>query len=153
MDVRNSFSRLKKKVKRIGGKRKPDRTEAGVDGKSVDSANSLARPEHHVVAGDGEGNAANADGQHACSMDRPLQPGEPELEPASGVENGQGAGEADFDGGEVSTVYSHLHPDAEAGAGSGPSQGENGVDEAGDEQFYSCSSTPSTPRSGEPDGM
>jgi len=153
MDVRNSLSRLKKKVKRIGGKRKPDRTGADADGESIDPANSLPQSVSHVVAGDGGGNGSDADGQQACSTDRPPQPNEPESVPTSGGENGRGGGDAGVDRGEVSLMYSHSHPDVEVGAGSGPGREEDGADEEGDEQFYSCSSTPSTPRIGEPDGM
>jgi len=153
MDVRNSFSRLKKKVKRMGGKRKPGRTGADTDGESISAASSLPQPEPHVVAGDGGGGGSDPDGRQASSTDQPLQPDEPESVPASGGEN-DGVGDADVDGGQVGTVYSHPHPGIESGTRSGPNRGGDGADEEGDEIFYSCSSTtPSAPRSGEPDGM
>ena len=153
MDVRDSFSRLKKKVKRIGGKLKPNRAGADTDGESIDPANPLPQPESHFVTGPGEGNGPDTDGRQACSTDRLPQPDEPETVVVSGSDDGRGGGDAGVAGGRGSTECSHPHPDVEAGAGSDVGQVGDGTDGEGDEQFYSCSSAPSTPRSMEPDGM
>ena len=64
-DARDSFSRLKKGIKRRlkRSKGKGDRTEASGDGERGDSSGSLPRPEPVVVAGggrEGEGNRSNA---------------------------------------------------------------------------------------------
>ena len=153
MGMRDSLSRLKKKVKHLGSKRKLHRPGADVDEESVDSGNSLQRTDpHHVIAGDGEGDGADADGGQACSADQPPLPGEPEPAPASGSEDDQG-GEAGVDGREVGQVNPHQHPDVEVVVGSGPAREGDNTDEEEGEQFYSCSSTPSTPRGGEPNGM
>ena len=49
MSIRDSFSRLKKKLKRslTGGRRKPERVGADVAGEEVDRAGSLLRSESH----------------------------------------------------------------------------------------------------------
>jgi len=151
MDIRHSFSKLKKTVKHrlTGNKRKPDKTEADADGESVDPANSLPGPAPHVLAGDGEGSGADPDGQQVCSADQLTQPDEPEPVPVGESENNQGG--VDVEGMEVSRRYSHLHSNVEVAVGSGPGQGGDDSDEEEGEQFYSCSSAPSTPRSGEPE--
>lgn len=149
MGIQESFSRLKKKVKRLGRK-KPNRTEPDVVEENVDPANPLPPPEPHLMAGDGEG---NTDGQQTCSADRPPRPDELKLAPASGSGNGQGEGEAGVDGGEVGWRHSQLHSDVETEVGSGSNRGgSGGTDGEEDEKFYSCSSTPSIPCSGEPNG-
>ena len=71
MDIRDSFSRLKKKLKDRGtpGKRKQDRIGVvRVDsGEGVDPADSLSRPVPHVAVGGGHykegGEASNVDGR------------------------------------------------------------------------------------------
>ena len=149
MDVRRSFSRLKGKIKRLRSKRRSDGTGPTVDGESVGPAHPLPQQEPHVVAGGGPG----ADGRQACPTGQPLQPDDPELVSTSGSGNDQGGGEAGVDREEVSSMYSHPRPAAEVGAGSGPSWEGNGSEGEGDEQFYSCSSTPLTPCSVGPDGV
>jgi hypothetical protein len=110
MDLRESFSKLRKKSKHLptGSKRKSDRMGADADRERVDSAGSLLRPDPRVVAGGGrdrEGNGANAVGRQIYSTDRPPQPDEPEPVPARGGGNDQGGGEADIDGREVNQTY------------------------------------------------
>ena len=146
MGIRNSFSKLKKKVKHLGSKHKPDRPEAGADGESIGPASPSPPPEPYVVEGDGKGNGPNADGQQACSTDQ-LQSDKPVPVPASGSGSGQGGGGAGVDWREVSQRHSHPQRDVEVVVGGEPSQGRDDADEEG-EQFYSCSSTPSTPRDG-----
>jgi hypothetical protein len=55
MDVREPFSRLKKKIKHrlAGSKHKSDRTEADARGGKADASGSLPRPESHIVTGSG----------------------------------------------------------------------------------------------------
>jgi hypothetical protein len=52
-DIRDSFSKLKKKLKRPlkGSSRRPETVEADDVGEGVDSTSSLPRPEPHIVAG------------------------------------------------------------------------------------------------------
>jgi hypothetical protein len=59
MDVREPFSRLKKKIKHrlTGSKHKSDRTEADARGGKADATGSLPRPESHVVTGSGHTDA------------------------------------------------------------------------------------------------
>jgi hypothetical protein len=75
MDMRESFSRLKKKLKHplTRSKRKPDKTGAGADGEKVDAGGSLPQLEPPVAAGGGrdqEGSGANTIGGQLFSMDR-----------------------------------------------------------------------------------
>jgi len=168
MGVRDSFSRLKKKLKRG-----PGRTGAGDNGENIDPlsppehhtmagdgegdeidadepnpANPLPRPDPHTVVGDGEGSEADTDAQQARSMDRPPQPDESESVPANRRESDKSGGKADVDEMELG-----QGSEVEVGAGSEPG-GEWSEDNREEgEEFDSSSSAPSTPRSGEPDGM
>jgi len=153
MDTRNPFSRLKKKVKRLGNKLKPGRAGADTDGESAGSGNPLPQPELHVVANDGEGNGADEGGQQAGPTDQPRQLDEPELSLANEGENDQGVGEAYIDGGGVDPMYSHPHLDIEIEVGSKPCRGQHGDDKEGDGQIYPHSLHPSVPHGGEPDGV
>jgi len=153
MDIRNSFSRLKKKVKRLGNKQKPGIAGANADGESAGPDNPLPRPEPHVVANDGEGNRADKGGEQASSMDQPPQLDEPELLLANRGENDPGAGEADIDGRKASSMHLHPPSDAEVWAGSGPCQGGDEDDGEEDGQFHSRSSSPSVQHSGDPNGV
>jgi len=148
MDIRNSFSKLKKKVKHLGSKQKPGKT-----GADVDPENPLPQPESHVVADDGEGNGADGDGQLTGPIDQPPQSDKPELVPANGSENDKGGGEADIDGRRVNSMYSHLHSDVEVGAGIVPCRDGNEADGEEGGQSNSHSSPPSISRGGEPDGV
>jgi len=152
MDIRKPFSRLKKKVKRLGSKLKPGRTGAAVDGESVDPDGPFLQPGPQIVADDGEGNGADAGGQQTGLMDQPPQLDGPELVQASGSENDQGGGEADVDGRKVSLMYSRPQPDLKVGMESGPDRGD-GANGEGDKHFHSSSSTPSIPHIGEPNSM
>jgi len=74
-DIRDLFSRMKKKIKHriTGRKRKPDGTGADTPGERPDSPGSLPPPEPRVVAGGGQdpgGNGANTDGQQTYSTDQ-----------------------------------------------------------------------------------
>ena len=156
MDIRGSFSRLKKKVKRFGSKRKP---RPDIDGESIDPGDPPSRPEPHAVAGGGGGDGADtvagtdASGWQTCSTGQPPQPDEPEPVPANGSKNDQGVQEAGLDATGVSQRDSHLPSNVEVVVGSGPGRGGDDVDEEGGEEIYSRSSTPPTPRIREPDGM
>jgi len=153
--MENSFSKLKKRFKRLGSKHKSGRTGADVDGESANPTNPPLRPGPYVVADGGGGKGANADGQQVSSTDQPPQPDEPEPVPANRGKNDQGGGEADIDGRKVSPMY--LRPDSdvepEVGAGSEPCLDGNGAD--GEEDGQSCPRlpTPPTPPSGEPNGV
>jgi len=151
MDIRDSFSRLKKRVKRLGRKRKPGRVGGDIDGESVGSDNPLSQPQPHVD--DGEENRTDERGQQAGPMDQPSQPGGLGLLPANGSENDQGAGEADIDERKGSLMHSHPHSDIEAAVGSGPHRGRNGDDGEEDGEIYPRLPSPLVLYSGEPDGM
>jgi len=93
INMRKSFSRLKKKLKHSGGKRTPDSTGADDGEERIDPEGLLLRPVPHVVTGSGcdrEEDGANTDGRHTCSADRPSPPGVPELVPAGGSGCDQG---------------------------------------------------------------
>ena len=152
MDLRDSISKFKKKVKHLGRKKKPDINEVDADGESVKSANPLPRPEPHTEADDGKGNKADMDGWPADSPDQLPLPDEPERMPASGNGDEQEGGEAGVDGGKLGLRDPHPDPDIEGGTGSGPSREGNVADGGEGKQAYSRSSTPSNPHDGEPDG-
>ena len=145
MDMRGSFSRLKKKLKHplAKSKRKQDRTEEDASGERVDATGSLPRPEPHVVTGgnrDQEGGGANVVEGQVFSADRSLQPDEPEPVPGGESENNQGG--ADIDGRDV-----------EIEVGSGVHRERNVADGEKSERVHLSPSTPSLVRSGKPDGM
>lgn len=157
MDIRDSFSRLKNKLKRplTGEKSKPGKTQADAGGERVDPAGLLARPEPHIVVSGSyvqEENGANRDGWQARSADRLPQP---ESVIAHGSENNQRVGEAHIDGGEANQVYSHLHPNAEVvvESGSKPGRDGNDADGAKTERVGHSPSSPSIPHGGRPDSM
>ena len=141
MGVQDSFSRLKKKVKRLGNKRKPNRIGADIAGESIDPGNLPSQPEPHLIAGDREGNEADAEG---------CQRGETQPVPASGNKDGEGSGEASTHGKEVSQRGSHGYQDVEVVMGSWPSQEGNHTNR---ENVYPRSSTPPIPCGGKPDSM
>ena len=158
MDIRDSFSRLKKKLKHplTGKKRKRDRAGADAGGERVDPAGSSSRPEPSVVAGGShhqEDNRANTDERQANLTDQPPQPDEPESVPARGSEGDQEGGDVDFDKRESNQVHPHPHSDVEVEVGSGPSGKGDGVDAEKVERVDPSPSAPPTSHDGEPDGM
>ena len=149
MDVREPFSRLKKKIKHrlTGNKHKQSKARADVSGERVDATGSLPRSVPHVLVGGGhdqEGDGANAVGEQDFSTNRPPQPDEPESVPGGESEHDQEGEETDVDGREDSRMYS---------VGSGSGQGGNDVDGGKVEQIYPSASTPPFVHSGKPDGM
>lgn len=145
MDIRNSFSRLKKKVKRMRSKQRPGGTGADADGERVDPDNPCPRPEPHVAV-----NKADGDRQQAGATYQPPQQDKAELVPANWSENSHGGGEADVNGRKVGPTHPHPRPDTEIGTGNRPRQQGNGVDREGGGQFYSY---PSVSHGGEPEGV
>lgn len=153
MGIRDSFSRLKKKLNHLRRKQKPGRTAADVDEEIVDPADPLARPEPHIIVGDGEGHGGSGGGPQAYRTDGHPQPDKPELVPASGSENDQRGGRADVHGREVGQMDSHRYPDVEVAVGSGPSREGVGADEENIKRVYPSSSTHPFPGSGKPNSM
>jgi len=130
-DIRDSFSRMKKKFKYklTGSKRKPDRTGPDARGEKTGSTGSLPRLEPRVVANgshDRGGDGANTDGRQAYSTDL-------------------GCREVDIGGGGFSQRHSYLHADAET-AMENRRSGEV-------ERVYPSTFTPSIPSSGKPGGV
>ena len=148
MDILESFSKLKKKFKHQGSKRKPERIGTDSGGENVDPADSLSRPVSHVEAGNGhdrEDNGADADGWQIHLTDRPLQPDVPEPRPAGGSNDVREG----VDGVEMSQRYSHLYSEPEVAVGSGPSQ--EGSDGERVMPVYPPLSTALIPRGRNPD--
>jgi hypothetical protein len=158
MEFRDSFSRLKKKVKyRITGRKpEPNKSGADVGGERVDSAGSRSGSVPHVVAGgshDQEGEGSSEDGGRVLSTIRLPQPGEPGPVPEHGSVNDDERRGADVDGGEIEQTHSRLHlADAEVVEGSGPAEGKD-VDGEKVEPVYPTPSTTSIPHDGKPDSM
>jgi len=146
MDVLESFSKLKKKLKRSGSKRDKDRRGVESDGKKFDSASLLSQPVSVATADGhnrGEGKA-DAGGRQIRSTDR-LQPPDTS-ESARGHGSGEGEVWSGIGGGEVSQRY--LDPDVKVAVGSGPVR-EGDEEKAGPRVYPSPSA--SIPRSGKPD--
>jgi len=156
MDFRDSFSRLKKKVKhRLTGKKsKPNKTGIDAGGESAGSTSSRPASEPHVVVGgshDREGKEPNAGGGQVLSTIRLPQPDEPGSTPACGSVDEQGRRGAEVNVEQVEQALSHLHSaDVEVGDGSGPSEGK-GVDGVKVGRIYPSQSTTSIPHDGKPD--
>ena len=158
MDIRDSFSRLKKKLKHptTGRKPEPGKTRADASGERVDSAGSLPRPEPHIVAGDSrsqEENDTSVDRQRLCSPDQHPQPDQPESVPTRGGEYDEEGGEADADRKEEDRTYSHSRSDVEAVVGGGRGREGNHAGEESVERAHPSPSIPSIPHDGKPDGM
>ena len=154
MGIRDSFSKLKKKIKHElpGSRPKPDRTGADTDGEKVDRGDSLPRLESRVLADVQGGGRAHGGGQRIYSMGTPLQLGE--LAPAEGSRSGdQGGAESGVDGWEVGQRPPHLHLDAEIAIGSGPGQEGDDINGEEVEQTYHSSPTSAIPHSRETDSM
>jgi len=142
-DMRNSFSRMKKKIKHrlVESKRKSDRAGSDASGERADSSGPLPRQEPRVAVGGGHdrgGNGTDADGRQVRSTDRA-----PESVPAGGSDNDQERGQADVDGREVSQRSSRLDPDVAVGIGCSREV----------EEVRPSPSTPPIPHSGRPDSM
>ena len=132
MEFRDSFSRLKKKVKNrlTGRKPKPNETRADV-GERVDSTGSHPESEPHVVAGgshDQGRKGPDAEGDQTRLTIRPPQPDELSPIPARGGVNDQERRGAHADGGEVEQAYSHLLSDVEVVERGGPAKGNDTID-------------------------
>ena len=153
MGIRDSLSKLKKKLKHPLAGRKPKSGRIGTDASGDDSTGSPSRPGSHIVAGgshDQKDTGATADRPQG-STDRFLQLDEPESVPARGSRTDEG--DAVIDGGEVSQVDPHLYSGVEDGAGSGPSGEGDNVDGEKVERAHSSPLIPPIPHDGEPDGM
>jgi len=156
MDIRESFSRLKKKLKYPGSKHKLDRTGADSGGETADPANPLPRPVSHVVAGDNhhQEDGVDAARRHIHSTGAPPPPDVLQPLSACGNVNNRGGGEGPgVDGGEAGQRSLQPHSDIGVVMGSGPGQGGNRTDGEKGEQAYPSPSTPSTPCIGTPDSM
>ena len=154
MGFRDSFSKLKKKVKHrlTGRKPKPNETGADVGGERVDSTGSRPESEPHVVAGgshDQGGKEPDAEGGQVLSTIRLPQSDELGSMLASESVNNRGRRGADVDGGEVEQVYSHLHSDVEVVEGSEPVEGRD-IDEEKVERVDPSPSTTSIPHDRKP---
>ena len=156
MDIRESFSRLKKKFKRAGRKRKPEGTGTDSGGESVNPAGLLSRPVSHIVAGSSrsrDDNGSDADVRREYSIGRLPTPSMQESVSARGGDDCQGGKEGGVDGWEESQRHSHLHSDIEVAVGSESGQGGNGVNGENIRQVDLSPSTPSIMYSGKPDSM
>jgi len=154
MKFRDSFSKLKKKVKHVlaGSKPKPDKTGADIGGGRVDSTGSLAGAGPHVIAGgshDQEGDEVNVDGGRVIST--VPQQDEPDPAPARGSVDDKERRGADIDRGEVEQTHSYLHSvDVEVAEGSGPAERKD-VDGVKVERLYPSPSVTSILHDGKPD--
>ena len=149
MDIRKSFSKLKKKLKHPQSKRKPDRTGADSGGERADLPGSLSRPVPHLMAGDSYNQGGiDAGGSQGDSTDGP-PPDAPEREPTGGSDDDLDTA----DGGKVSQKYLYPHSDIEVAKGSGSGRGGNRADGRKDGRVHPSSSAPSFLRNGKPDGM
>ena len=145
MGIRDSASKLKKRVKHLGDKLKPGRTGDGPSEETVDTASLPSRPAPHIVAGGShsrEDPGADSDGQIRL-MDQSPAPGVPEPAPACGSDDDQEG----FGGGQATP-----HSDIGVPVGSGPSREGNGTGGKKVGRVYPSPSTPSIVHSGKPDG-
>jgi len=129
MDIRESFSRLKKKLKHPGSKHKPDRTMANSRGEREDFPASASLPVPHVVVGGGHSrgeDGANAGERWTSSTDRPPLPDVPAPVLAGGCEGNEGGEDGSVDGVEVSQRHPRPHSDVKVVVGTGPGLKGNG---------------------------
>jgi len=131
MDLGDSFSKLKEKVKHrlAGKKRKWGEEEADSDGEIVGPGGSLPQPDLHIGVDDGEGSGANTGGRQARLTDPPPQQDALVPVPVGGSENDQGEGGVDVGGREVSQSYSRLWSDIDVVMGSGLGGGDDADEE------------------------
>jgi len=147
MEFRDSFSRLKQKVKHrlTGRKPKPDKTGADIGGGRVDSTGSLPGAELRVVVGGShgqEGDGASVDGGQVISTVQLPQLDEPGSALARGSVNDRERRGGDIDEGEVEQT------DVGVAEESGPA-GRKDIDEEKVEQVYPSPS--SIPHDGKSD--
>ena len=103
-DIRDSFSGLKKDLKRrLGGrKRKPNGTGANATEESGDPSGSLLRPEPRVMdGGHNEGSGTSTGGRQVRLRDQSSQP-------AGGSDDDRQRREVDIDGRQVSQKHSRV---------------------------------------------
>ena len=155
MEFRNSFSKLKKKVKhRLTGSRpKPNKTGVDVGGSSLDPTSPHPGSEPYLVVGgchDQEGSGANVGEGQVISTVQLSQQDEPGIVPTHGSANDQERRERDVDKREVEETHPYLHSDAEVVEGSGPA-GEKDIDGEKVERLDPSPSTTSNPHDGKPD--
>ena len=126
MGVRDSFSKLRERLdpKSKERKHKQEGTGSGAGGEGVDTVESLPQLVPHVVVGghSGGGTGSNEDPGQVHSTDQLTQPDQPVP----------------------------MSNEQEVGRGADSGQGKD-IDEE-DDQSYSRSSTPSTPRGGSSSG-
>ena len=145
MDIRGSFSRLKKKLKHSEIKHKPDRTEANSREEREDPPTSPSPPVLHVVVGGGHRrgeDGVNTDGGQISSTDRPLLPDVPGPALAGRIKDTERGGDGGVDGVEVSQRPSHPHSDIKVVVGSRLGWGRN---ESCGENVGRVHPSPSTP--------
>jgi len=148
MDIREPFSRLKKKFMGQGSKRKPHRTGADSGAENVDPAGSLSRPVHHIVAGGSHNrgdNRTNADGWRVRSADRTPIPGVPV--PRSNNDQEW------IDEGEANQRYLHPHLYTRVAVGSGPGPEKKGADGEKVGRVYPSPPAPSITHTKTPNSM
>ena len=129
MDMRESFSRLKKKLKHPGSKHKSGRTGANSRENRESPPTSPSLPVPHVVAGGSHSrgeDGANACGRHISSTARPPLPGVPGPVVAGGSEGNEGGGDGGVDGVEISQRHLHPYSDVKVMVGSDPGWEGNG---------------------------
>jgi len=146
-NIRDSFSRLKKKIKHPlrRTRHKPDGAGSDASGERTASSSPLPRPEPPVVVGgdhDRGGNGTNADRRQVRSTDRA-----PESLPAGGSDNDRQRGEVDVDGREASQRSSRLDPDANVDVALRIRLGREV------EGVHPSPSAPPIPHSGKPDSV
>jgi len=148
MDIRESLSRLKKKIQRprAGSKRKIDRADGEAGGEGADSITSPLPSETHIVAGDGRMSGPNTGGWPVHSMDQAPESDLPDHMPAYPNESDRGGKEADADRGEISKRHWF-------GLGSRPSREGNHPDAEKAGRVHPSTAGPSVPQSGKPNSM
>jgi len=155
MDVRGSFSRLKKKFKH-GGKQKWDRTGANPGEERRDPAGPPSSQQGpHVIVDGGHHQAdkeSDTDGRRIHSMDQSPAQGVPEPVLARRSNDGQERIEGGVDGEEVSQRYSRLHSHIELAVGGSGHKGDK-ADGEQDKRTHPSPSTPSITLSRKPNGV
>ena len=131
MDIRESFSRLKKKLKHPGTGRRSDRARADPGRETVDPASSLSRQLPHVVEGDDyhQEDRTYMERQRIRTTGAPPPPDVLQPAPARGNVHKEGGGEGPGVGrGEAGQKYLHPHSDIGVVMESGPGREGGGAD-------------------------